>query len=262
MTSGKAELAVFVLLVAIAGAAGLVYEAYSHLTVGLVLGSRSSVEADRYASMLFMGTLALLASAFLLGIFYMLPLVRAQSRERGKLHRLTEVLRRRSKEMERAALTDVLTGLSNRRFFDEALAQYLTEFGEIGCPVGLMILDLDHFKSINDTYGHDVGDEVLRAVSQCLQEVSRYHDVLARLGGEEFGIIVPNMTAGDLGVFANRVRQAVERLSVDVGNVRLRITVSVGLAVALDEEEPVSLYKRADVNLYGAKQAGRNRVCA
>lgn len=262
MNSRKAELAVFVLLVAIAGAAGLVYEAYRHLTAGVHLDIEAPVSADRYAFLLFAGTLTLLASAFLLGVLYMLPLVRAQSREHGKLHTLTEVLRRRSKEMERAALTDVLTGLNNRRFFNEALAQYLAEFGKIECPVGLMILDLDHFKSINDTYGHDVGDEVLRAVSRCLQEFTRYHDILARLGGEEFGIVVPNMNAGDLAVFADRIRRAVERLSMDVGNVRLRITVSIGLATALPQEEPASLYKRADVNLYGAKQAGRNRIAA
>lgn len=262
MTFTKAEFAALVLLVAIGWSAGLVYETHRYLITASAAGTGLSLAGDRYVLLLFASTLGLLASAFLLGLFYMLPLVRAQSREHGKLHTLAEMLRRRSKAMERAALTDVLTGLNNRRFFDEVLKEYLAEFSRIGQPVGLMILDLDHFKSINDTYGHDVGDEVLRAVSRCLQELTRYHDVLARLGGEEFGIVVPNMGAGDLGAFADRVRAAVERLSVDVGNVRLRITVSVGLAVARSGEESAALYKRADVNLYAAKDAGRNRICA
>lgn len=164
--------------------------------------------------------------------------------------------------MERAAHTDVLTGLHNRRYFNEALAQFMREFGRIGRPIGLLVLDLDHFKSINDTYGHDIGDEVLRAVSRCIADYCRHHDIVARLGGEEFAVVVPNMNETDLRGFADRLRQAVERLSLDVGNVRLRITMSVGIAVARREEEPASLCKRADVNLYAAKEAGRNRICA
>jgi two-component system cell cycle response regulator len=93
-------------------------------------------------------------------------------------------------------------------------------------------------------------------------EYTRFHDIVARLGGEEFAVVVPNMNSRDLGEFADRLRLAVERLSMDVGNVRLRITMSIGLAMAVADEDAAALYKRADVNLYNAKQAGRNRICA
>lgn len=262
MAIRKAELAAGVVLVAVLAAGALVVEGHRHLTSLSSSAAWRGLLIDSYGQWLYVATLASLGVAFLVSVFFMLPLVRAQTREQGKLHTLTDVLQRRSKEMERAALTDVLTGLRNRRYFDEALTQFLDEFGRIGRPVGLLVLDLDHFKAINDTYGHDVGDEVLRAVSRCLMEFTRYHDVVARLGGEEFGVVVPNINGPDLVLFADRLRQAVERLSLDVGNVRLRITISVGLAVAKPDEDAAALYKRADVNLYGAKQAGRNRVCA
>ncbi|TGP31690.1 GGDEF domain-containing protein, partial [bacterium M00.F.Ca.ET.228.01.1.1] len=100
----------------------------------------------------------------------------------GKLRAMTVSLSARSQTLEQAALTDGLTGMQNRRYFDDALREYLHEFRRIDRPVGLMILDLDHFKQVNDTHGHDVGDEVLRAVATCLRGMTRYHDVVARLG--------------------------------------------------------------------------------
>ena len=262
MTSRKAEIAVALFLIAVAGAAMLVHEVHRLLTMQISAMPLGGAKADAAAHWFYLATQGLLLFAGGLAVFFVLPFLRAQSREHGKLHTLTTVLRRRSKEMEQAALTDVLTGLTNRRYFDEALAQYLDAFGKVDRPVGLMILDLDHFKGINDAYGHDVGDEVLRAVSRCLMEHTRYHDIVARLGGEEFAIVVPNMDQRLLGEFADRLRRAVEHLSMDVGNVRLRITMSIGLAMAVADEDAAALYKRADVNLYNAKQAGRNRICA
>jgi two-component system cell cycle response regulator len=260
MTSRKIEIAVALFLAAILGAAGLVYEVYRQFA--LHADAMGAADTAGYVEVLYLCTEALLTSACAIALLFVLPFLRAQSREHGKLHTLTAVLRRRSREMEQAALTDVLTGLTNRRYFDEALAQYLEAFDRIGRPVGLMILDLDHFKGINDAYGHDVGDEVLRTVAKCLMEYTRFHDIVARLGGEEFAVVVPNMNGRDLSEFADRLRLAVERLSMDVGNVRLRITMSVGLAMAKSGEDAAALYKRADINLYNAKQAGRNRICA
>lgn len=264
MTSGKAEVTVVVLLLAILGAAILVLlmlQQFSGTGASSVAGA---ADLAALARRLCIGAELLLVAAFGVCLFSVLPTIRAQSRERGMLHSLTDDLRRRSSEMELAALTDGMTGLNNRRYFDEALGQYLEEFVRIGRPVGLMILDLDHFKSINDTHGHDVGDEVLRAVSRCLMEHTRHHDFVARLGGEEFAVIVPNMDSESLAAFAERLRSAVERLALDVGNVRLRITMSVGLAVAqgAGSDNAAALVKRADVNLYNAKQGGRNRICA
>ena len=135
----------------------------------------------------------LLATALFFGVFFIYPLIRTQVTEEGKLRAMTDSLSARSETLEHAALTDGLTGMQNRRYFDDALKEYLEEFRRIDRPVGLMILDLDHFKQVNDTHGHDVGDEVLRAVASCLKDMTRYHDVVARLGGEEFAVVAPNM---------------------------------------------------------------------
>ena len=164
--------------------------------------------------------------------------------------------------MELAALTDGLTGMQNRRYFDDALREYLDQFRRIEKPVGLMIVDLDHFKQINDTHGHDVGDEVLRAVADCLKDMTRYHDVVARLGGEEFAVVAPNMDVDTLVRFAERIRKAIAGLAVVSGSVRLKVTASVGLAVWDRKESAETLFRRADQQLYQAKKTGRNRVCA
>ncbi|TIV71971.1 MAG: GGDEF domain-containing protein, partial [Mesorhizobium sp.] len=194
--------------------------------------------------------------------FFIYPLIRGQVREEGKLRAMTVSLSARSQTLEQAALTDGLTGMQNRRYFDDALREYLDEFGRIDKPVGLMILDLDHFKQVNDTHGHDVGDEVLRAVAQCVRGMTRYHDVVARLGGEEFAVVTPNMDAELLARFAERIRKAIANMSILSGNVRLKVTTSVGLAVWDRKESAEDFYRRADRQLYEAKKQGRNRVCA
>ncbi|RUU52278.1 GGDEF domain-containing protein, partial [Mesorhizobium sp. M2C.T.Ca.TU.002.02.1.1] len=215
-----------------------------------------------YLNKLLFVTGALLATALFFGTFFIYPLIRGQVREEGKLRAMTVSLSARSQTLEQAALTDGLTGMQNRRYFDDALREYLHEFRRIDRPVGLMILDLDHFKQVNDTHGHDVGDEVLRAVATCLRGMTRYHDVVARLGGEEFAVVTPNMDVELLARFAERIRKAIANLSIMSGNVRLKVTTSVGLAVWDHKESAEDFYRRADRQLYEAKKQGRNRVCA
>jgi diguanylate cyclase (GGDEF)-like protein len=125
-----------------------------------------------------------------------------------------------------------------------------------------MILDLDHFKQVNDTHGHDVGDEVLKAVASCLKDMTRYHDVVARLGGEEFAVVAPNLDVDMLAKLAERIRKAIATTTVVAGTVKLKVTTSVGLAVWDRRETPDDFYRRADKQLYQAKRLGRNRVCA
>lgn len=196
------------------------------------------------------------------GVFLVYPVLRHGLREQGELRRMTESLSERSQTLEQAATTDSLTGMHNRRYFDDAMVEYLKAFRAIEKPVGMMILDLDHFKAINDTHGHDVGDEVLRQVAGCLLEFTRYHDVVARLGGEEFAVLSPNITPRQLYALADRIRAAIGNLRVISGNVTLRVTVSVGLAIWDSRESGDELYRRADKQLYEAKRQGRNRVCA
>jgi diguanylate cyclase (GGDEF)-like protein len=206
--------------------------------------------------------LGLLLFAILIGLFHFYPMIRQQSRERGELQKMTQSLTAKSATFQQAALTDPLTGLQNRRYFDDALAQYMEEFGRINRPLGIMIVDIDHFKSINDTHGHDVGDEVIKGLADTVREYTRYHDIAARIGGEEFAVVAPNVKLDELNKLANRLRIAVSEMSFSIGNIRLRITISVGIAVWDGKETGARLYKRADGQLYNAKRSGRNRVCA
>ena len=209
-----------------------------------------------YASITF------LSAGLVIGVIFVLPTIRKQMRKEDSLQILTESLSARSVTLEHEALTDGLTGMHNRRYFDDAMAEYLDQFRKIDKPIGLMILDLDHFKKVNDTYGHDVGDEVLRQIARCLQEFTRYHDVVARLGGEEFAVVAPNMSRESLFKLADRIRHAISALNIKSGNITVRVTMSIGLAIWDHRETAEELYKRADMQLYQAKRTGRNRVCA
>jgi diguanylate cyclase (GGDEF)-like protein len=259
----KAESAFFVFIFVILAAGLVMLHAYG-LLQSFALEVRQPDRAAKitYLNQLLFITSALLATALFFGTFFIYPLIRRQVQEEGKLRAMTVSLSERSETLEMAALTDSLTGTHNRRYFDTALRAYIEEFRRIGKPVGLMILDLDHFKQVNDTHGHDVGDEVLKAVSNCLKDMTRYHDVVARLGGEEFAIVTPNMDAHRLERFGQRIRNAIAVTSVVAGNVRLKVTTSVGLAIWDGKESAEDFYRRADRQLYEAKRLGRNRVCA
>jgi diguanylate cyclase (GGDEF)-like protein len=222
----------------------------------------AAIESLAYLNTLLFLTGVLLATALFFGVFFIYPLIRGQIKEEDKLRAMTVSLSARSETLAHAALTDGLTGMQNRRYFDDALREYLVEFRRIERPISLMILDLDHFKQVNDTHGHDIGDEVLKAVANCLKDLTRHHDVVARLGGEEFAIVTPNMDAELLATFAERIRKAISNLSIMSGNVRLRVTTSVGMAVWDRKETAEEFYRRADRQLYEAKRMGRNRVCA
>ena len=259
----KAESAFFVFIFVILAAGLVTFHAYGQLqAIAADLDTASRLERIVYLNKLLFATGVLLAAALFFGVFFIYPLIRGQVREEGKLRAMTVSLSARSQTFEQAALTDGLTGMQNRRYFDDALREYLDEFGRIDKPVGLMILDLDHFKQVNDTHGHDVGDEVLRAVAQCVRGMTRYHDVVARLGGEEFAEVTPNMDAELLARFAERIRKSIASMSILSGNVRLKVTTSVGLAVWDRKESAEDFYRRADRQLYEAKKQGRNRVCA
>ena len=255
----KAEIAFFVFMLLLLAAGGALYFALNSLNVthpDNLDAVHGAIRTTIYASG------GLLFTAVLFGAFFIFPLIRTQVQEGGKLREMTETLSARSETLEHAALTDGLTGMQNRRYFDDALKEYLEEFRRINKPIGLMVLDLDHFKLVNDTHGHDVGDQVLREVAACLKNFTRYHDIAARLGGEEFAVVAPNMDIDALAKFAERIRKAVADLVIVSGNVRLKVTTSVGLAVWDFQEDADGFYRRADRLLYQAKRQGRNRICA
>ena len=259
----QSESAFFVFIAVILAAGVTTYFAFAELgSIGQALHDPAQTNSIGYLGKLLFATGVLIATALFFGAFFIFPLIRTQVKEEGKLRAMTVSLSARSETLEQAALTDSLTGMQNRRYFDDALREYLEEFRRISKPVGLMILDLDHFKDVNDTHGHDVGDEVLRAVASCLKDMTRYHDVVARLGGEEFAVVAPNMDNDLLMKLAERIRKAIAAMAIVSGNVRLKITTSVGLAVWDGREGADEFYRRADSQLYQAKRLGRNRVCA
>ncbi|WP_019171544.1 GGDEF domain-containing protein [Pseudaminobacter salicylatoxidans] len=259
----QSESAFFVLITVILLAGMVTVHAYGVLSgAGPMLYEPGRIENTEYLARLLFATGVLLATALFFGVLFIYPQIRSQVKEEGKLRAMTAKLSARSETLEQAALTDALTGMHNRRYFDEALKEYLEAFGQIGKPVGLMILDLDHFKLVNDTHGHDIGDEALRSVAGCLRGLTRYHDVVARLGGEEFAVLVPNMESEGLVRFAERIRKAIAATAVASGNIRLKVTASVGLAVWDGQESAEDFFRRADQQLYQAKRQGRNRVCA
>ncbi|PWV99145.1 diguanylate cyclase (GGDEF)-like protein [Hoeflea marina] len=253
----KAEIFLFFLMLLIGLAGASSWAAWSMaIGGGDVTGGAHTVGQFTFLAMVLSGL------AFTCSLLLILPTLSRGLREQGKLQRMTETLSMRSQTLEHAAVTDAMTGMYNRRYFDEALVEYLAAFKRIRKPIGMAVFDLDHFKSVNDTYGHDVGDEVLRRVAGCFQDFTRYHDVVARLGGEEFAILSPNINERQLFDLSDRVRQAVSQLNLEAGNVTLRVTISVGLAIWDGSESGEDLYRRADKQLYEAKRKGRNRVCA
>jgi two-component system, cell cycle response regulator len=167
-------------------------------------------------------------------------------------------------EVEKLLVRDYLTGLYNRQFFMERFSEELAWASRYGEPLSVIILDIDHFKKINDTYGHSCGDEVLKQLAATLTGLLRAHDVIARYGGEEFVTLLSNTTEEDAYAIGEKLRAGVQAAKFNCGPVggKLPVTISVGVATAddLDELNAESLINRADSALYEAKAAGRNRV--
>ncbi|MCP5116421.1 MAG: GGDEF domain-containing protein [bacterium] len=168
-----------------------------------------------------------------------------------------------NRRLEELTVTDNLTGLANRRSLTENLARHLARYRRNGRPFSVLMLDLDHFKSVNDRYGHLAGDAVLCQFATCLSESIRTVDFAARYGGEEFTVILFETGRPDTWESAERIRARVEQMRVEVEPAMvLAVTASIGIAEACAADvEPDDLLRRSDAALYQAKQAGRNRVC-
>lgn len=191
------------------------------------------------------------------------PGVRARVRNHLMLSRARQDLREKNLELERLASIDPLTNTDNRRAFEEKAVQELDRVRRYGRPITLLGLDLDHFKSINDTYGHDAGDRVLKAVTVCWRDQLRNLDIIGRTGGEEFSILLPETDGVNALRVAQRLVEATRALEVELdGGETLNFTVSVGLASRMDDglSSLDDLMKWADKALYAAKNGGRDRV--
>lgn len=164
-------------------------------------------------------------------------------------------------DLETAAFTDTLTGLPNRRSFDATFPRLIEIATRRRQPLSLLMLDIDHFKRVNDAHGHEWGDEVLRHLGTELAACKRKEDSAFRIGGEEFAVIAPRTGLGKAQAVAERLRAAVEQSALERGGRRTAITISLGVAQMRPGDDILSLSARADGALYRAKRSGRNRVC-
>ncbi|MCZ8101364.1 MAG: GGDEF domain-containing protein, partial [Burkholderiales bacterium] len=180
----------------------------------------------------------------------------ASHREVGRLQ--TELKRARDE-----ASHDPLSGILNRRGFDAEIRRICAAAAQDDSPFSVVMIDIDHFKRVNDSYGHPFGDQVIRAVGQVLSQLTQRKDVAARYGGEEFALLLPDTAADGARDVAERLRSAIARGHIKRGNGGEpvgNITISAGVAQFVRGEDPMSLIARADRALYVSKQSGRNRV--
>lgn len=162
---------------------------------------------------------------------------------------------------ERVSLTDHLTGLYNRKMFDNVGKKLISNYKRNASEFSLISFDIDYFKKVNDTYGHDTGDVVLKKLSSYVLSKTREQDYLFRIGGEEFSILIPDMNLPDSTKYAERIRRSIESLQIEDKNITFNITCSIGVATYDESDINISsLLKRADKALYLAKEAGRNTV--
>ena len=165
--------------------------------------------------------------------------------------------------LKEQARIDALTGLNNRAALDAALIAAAAAHERAGTPVSLLMIDVDHFKNINDSHGHGVGDEVLRAIGQAIRRTCRPYDTPCRFGGDEFGVVFSQVEGDDARCAAERLLAEVRKIEVPAGDGTLSFTVSAGLATSIDSTDafgPGELMKGADTALYSAKANGRGRL--
>ena len=161
------------------------------------------------------------------------------------------------------SLTDPLTGLGNRKYFDRMIETAVQDALATGEPLSLLMFDIDHFKSFNDSYGHLTGDQVLRLVGMSLKQTIKGQDITARYGGEEFAVVLPSTALRQALTVADHIRRAVmakELKKKSTGEILGRVTISVGVSMLKPGDDPDALIERADAWLYAAKRNGRNRV--
>jgi diguanylate cyclase (GGDEF)-like protein len=168
-----------------------------------------------------------------------------------------------ARELKEVSVRDYLTGLYNRRYLFDFLDKEVRRAKRYGVCFSIMIFDIDFFKKINDSYGHQSGDLVLKAVSGKATSMIRGADLLARYGGEEFVVVMPQTEASGAATIAGRLREAVEGMAMDVAGQPVKVTISIGVASYVPQSGKLSVEEfidRADKALYDAKNSGRNRV--
>ena len=170
-----------------------------------------------------------------------------------------ENLRKRLQEKHEQAVRDPLTGLHNRLAYDERIVQEFARWKRYDKPMVLMMIDIDHFKNINDNYGHKAGDKALVLIANQISNNLRESDFLARFGGEEFVVLMPETDIDSAIIASDKLLKAVEACEFHYQNAKVNITISAGLAQLRKDDNTDTLFKRADAAMYRAKETGRNR---
>ncbi|WP_459965457.1 GGDEF domain-containing protein [Paenibacillus sp. JCM 10914] len=248
------------------------------LLIGIICGTLSRTSWNRFYMMLIMSTSSMVILLFImwmniqdhakvLNVFTQHLIITVLATM--FIYVLTEYINTSNQlflQMKKNAQTDHLTSLNNLRQFEQLLSERFLEAQHFSERLGVLVVDIDHFKRINDTYGHAAGDVVLQQLSKVLRDYSRSFDEVSRNGGEEFSVLVPEATIEETAAIAERIRAAVEQhVFVLEDGKRLQITVSIGAAVHPDtirSKDAKALLEQADRELYRAKNNGRNQVCS
>ncbi len=170
------------------------------------------------------------------------------------------LMRLKLQQLEKMAFFDLLTHLPNRHHLMQELESMITEYHRYQVPFGVLFLDIDHFKQLNDIYGHEAGDQVLKTVAETLRSSSRPFDVFGRWGGEEIVGIIKNVSAESLNAIGNRYRVLIEKSNIFIQGKSLSVTVSIGATLIRPEDTVTSIIDRADRLMYQSKKNGRNRL--
>ncbi|MCG8587727.1 MAG: GGDEF domain-containing protein [Proteobacteria bacterium] len=247
---------------------------------GIAAGGVNANSPDRLLAWGFAALLLLPAAAFMLVapfpdrglpllmlvyLIYLLVVAKNQNTAFWQAFANEQRLEEKTAELERLNEVDFLTGLYNRRCFDRALELEVRRAARSGESLSLLVLDVDHFKNVNDVHGHMAGDECLRAVARVFEGVvQRVTDTVARIGGEEFAVLLPQTRMDTALRLAERIRQDVAALLVPRTGTDIRFTISIGVATRKPEQSdgPEALLAAADAALYRAKNSGRDRVCS
>ena len=188
-------------------------------------------------------------------------ILKEQDRTTDYLISVQKDLQKKGAELEKLSITDYLTGINNRRKFNESIKAEALRASRYNHPLSLLLIDIDNFKSVNDTYGHPFGDVVLKSLTTVLQLSIRETDILSRYGGEEFAIILPETEYETAKAVSERVRANIEKRKLTTNNGEMSITVSVGLTTISSENiDPDKIIQLSDECLYEAKKLGKNRV--
>ena len=247
----------FLIMLGMGGAALTVYSAIRYFSNLAVLGVLTPV----IILFVYIGSRTSLLIA-LTGLIFLASALRATRILSHNLHysyMLTHALNRAKEDAERLASIDMLTGLNNRRAFTEQAQVQVEYCKRYEHPVAALVLDADHFKKINDSRGHAAGDIALQNLAQTLRQITRSSDIIGRIGGEEFAVLLTNTDAKEAMLVAEKLRKWIADHPVNINDDYFSITVSIGVAVNQDYNLE-KLLNRADEAMYQAKQAGRNRV--